>query len=347
MFCRPSLFLYAALLIAVSMPATAQEVVTGDAATPPDHRFSEAAIESEFPDSVIVETQADDTLSLESPALDSVPKPANIEPSSVIGLVIAVSGHASVITSDNPDKAVSIQTDTPINIGDTIITGADSRLHLLLIDDSTFTLGERTRLVLKEFRFEGEESITNKAHYSLDGSFLFQSGLTSDDALPPILIEMPYGSVNVKKATLWGGSLDTEYGIFVQNGQAYVQTNRGRVMLRSGIGILLHDRNAPPYRPTAWTDIQTNAATELVPLTALRDEMGNNGKSSPADIEMMRMRHQAFMDTVGTQGSVHNNGRRYINHNAPRSQIRQSVGGSSAQAIFDNWEPPNTQNITE
>jgi len=66
-----------------------------------------------------------------------------------VGFVAASVGDASLLRSDQSSWALAL-VDQDVEIGDTARTGRESALKLILVDDTSLTLGEETELVIDE-----------------------------------------------------------------------------------------------------------------------------------------------------------------------------------------------------
>ena len=79
---------------------------------------------------------------------------------SSIGIVTAVQGLVTVTDSSGTFDAVE---GTPVKLGDTIETGEEAGVKILFDDDSLFSLGDNTSVVLNEFIYTPQErkSISN------------------------------------------------------------------------------------------------------------------------------------------------------------------------------------------
>ena len=66
----------------------------------------------------------------------------------VVGKVTEIMGSA-VALQDAMPRALKV--DAPIHLGDVLSTGRGSRLHLKMIDDAEFSLGERSTFTVQEY----------------------------------------------------------------------------------------------------------------------------------------------------------------------------------------------------
>lgn len=153
-----------------------------------------------------------------------------------------------------------------VYMNDVIETGAGAKAHILFIDDTELTLGENASITVDEYVFDAEDTSANKGRFNLNGTFSFVSGLIGKRENPDVLLETPYGSIGIRGTVVWGGPLDEEYNVFVQEGAVTVATERGRVNVAAGEGTMIQGRRAIPTRAKAWGEekiARANRATGL------------------------------------------------------------------------------------
>ena len=98
------------------------------------------------------------------------------------------------------------------------------------------------------------------------GAFLYVSGLIAKKDDPDVTLETLYGSIGIRGTTVWGGNVDDQYSVFVQDGEITMQTNRARVRVRKGEGIDIRDRNSTPSRAKTWQQAKIDKAIKTVAL---------------------------------------------------------------------------------
>lgn len=182
-----------------------------------------------------------------------------------IGTFMEVEG-AAFITHAGQKTAAAV--DAPIYLGDRIETAADSKADILFIDDTDITLGENASLSIDEYVFDEDAAAgSNKGRYSLlRGAFLFTSGLMTKNPKPDVTLETGYGSIGLRGTTVWGGQLDDEYGVLVQEGEVTVTTSRGRIRVPAGTGTNIRSRDSIPTFAAAWGQEKIDRAKGMVRL---------------------------------------------------------------------------------
>ena len=69
-----------------------------------------------------------------------------------IGVAAAVHGEVAAVSTDQSER--SLKSGMPLYAGDQVKTGTDSRLQIILRDETVFTLGEDSALTLDEFVYD-------------------------------------------------------------------------------------------------------------------------------------------------------------------------------------------------
>lgn len=151
---------------------------------------------------------------------------AIVEP---VATVIEIEGDVAV--KDANGKAAKLEIDSPIFTSDEVFTGPESKALLLFIDDTQVTLGDNAEVKIKDFTFEPEDGGKKSALITfMRGSFLFVTGKIDKVMNPDVTLETPYASIGIRGTTVWGGTLDDAYNIFVQDGTVSVRNDRGAMM---------------------------------------------------------------------------------------------------------------------
>lgn len=202
-------------------------------------------------------------------ALTILPLSAHAQTNARIGSLMAVEGSVSV-KRDGKDKNETAAVAMPVYAKDLVETGARSRVLILLDDETEVTLGADSALTLDEYIFVPGAETGNKAAVSvLRGAFLYASGLIGKVARPDVVITIPYGTIGLRGTTVWGGTLDDQYGVFVADGKVSLQTKRGSAILSKGDGIDLLGANKAPNGRKVWAEEKVAMAIATV---ALKDQ---------------------------------------------------------------------------
>jgi hypothetical protein len=76
-----------------------------------------------------------------------------------IGLVVSLQGSASAVDEAGASRTLAMQSDVFLN--DTVTTGADSKLQILLNDDSIFSQGEQSEMTIDEYIYNPAQASDN------------------------------------------------------------------------------------------------------------------------------------------------------------------------------------------
>lgn len=141
----------------------------------------------------------------------------------VIATITEVEGTGAVAVAGDSGSSTAAAVNMNLHMNDTVTTGADSRISILFIDDTEITLGDNAQLRIDEYAFNPDDSSDNGAVYNfLRGTFLYVSGMIAKKPDPDVLLNTPYGSIGIRGTTVWGGDMDDEYGVLVQEGEVTV-----------------------------------------------------------------------------------------------------------------------------
>ncbi len=191
-----------------------------------------------------------------------IPAAHAAEAAQQIGTVIELEGTATR-TASALIKPLNIN--DAIYLNDSIRTFAGAKILILLIDDTEITLGDNSTLVLDRYIFDPDNATPPHATFNiLQGSFLLVSGLVSKVAAPDMKINTSYGTIGLRGTTVWGGVLDNEYGVLVQEGEVEVTNQGGTTIIPRGQGSFMRDAREKPRPPKAWAQAKTDRAVKTI-----------------------------------------------------------------------------------
>ncbi len=174
-------------------------------------------------------------------------------PPGSIGVMIQVEGDGLITRAVEPTTPLPAKPDDQIYTNDLLQTGPGGRMLVLLLDDTRFTLGENSQLRISDYAFDDKNDSGNMARFNVpQGSFMYVSGLIAKKEKPDVKITTTYGTVSIRGTTVWGGSLNEDYGFYVVDGEAIIETNRGRIRVGKDEGTTIHNINSIPKRAGLW-----------------------------------------------------------------------------------------------
>lgn len=163
-----------------------------------------------------------------------------------VGIVTAVQGDVTV--TDNAESFEAIE-GTPIKLGDTIETGAESGAKILFDDDTLFSIGEDSIIVINEFVYTPgqRKSVTNITKGKMRAIIQSVESSTTD-----IEIKTPNGVAGIKGTTLYANA-DEE--IFcLRNGTILVSDRDGNKTVTLNPDECTHIVDGEPIPPERISD---------------------------------------------------------------------------------------------
>lgn len=230
-----------------------------------------------------------------------------------IGTLLEVEGEGNLIMrAAEAGKAYPAKINDTIYTDDLIQSGPGSKILVMLIDDTRFTLGENSRLKIDEYVYDDTSDVSNMARYNvLQGVFLYTSGLVAKKANPDVKIMTGYGSIGIRGTTVWGGTIDDQYSVFVDDGEIAFETNRGRIRVMAGEGTTIRSLNSIPERARLWAPEKINSAKEKIALkdpAKVKERMAAYKQKQPEFIarhkEFMRARNQNRIENQNPRDSI-------------------------------------------
>jgi len=193
-----------------------------------------------------------------------------------IGKIVALRGNA-VIERDR--KALEAKLKDGILLVDTVATKEASKTKMLFIDDSILTVGENTRLVIKEFVYSKEDR--GRAIFNLlDGKMRSVVGKTNFEVHTPTVVAAARGTVIYFEVGMEDGKKYTL--VIALDGEVMITsvdpTISGRVVLTPGMMITVKQNEALPA--------PTHAPGEAVQAAAMTKEAARAKAESLSNLKL-------------------------------------------------------------
>jgi hypothetical protein len=178
-----------------------------------------------------------------------------------VGVAAAVRG--SVRLDREGAIGVKVESGEKVFLGDRISTAADSRLQVMLLDETVFTLGPSSTMVIDEFVYDpatGDGSLDTEL---VRGAFRFVSGRIAKRSPENMRVRLPAGTIGIR-GTMVHSSVDPDTGrsLVVLTGPGEQNTagvSPGSIavesqgvtqdVMRSGWGVEIAGFGAPPSEP--------------------------------------------------------------------------------------------------
>lgn len=111
------------------------------------------------------------------------------------GLVKSVVGSVIIIKNE---EQVPAEHNMTVFANDIIVTGADSSVGLILIDDTVLSLGAQSELVIEDYEFKPLLQHFSFIAQLVKGTFSFLTGQMADLAPEKILLKTPDATLGVR-----------------------------------------------------------------------------------------------------------------------------------------------------
>ena len=125
--------------------------------------------------------------------------PAAALPPDAIGHIQTLKGTASILRGD---KTLPVAIGVTLYSGDTIRTSKADSVGIVLTDDSTFSLGPNSEIVLKDYLFNPKEGKFSLVTRMAKGTFSYLSGIIGKLSPSSIHLELPDATIAVRGTKL-------------------------------------------------------------------------------------------------------------------------------------------------
>ncbi|MBT7360693.1 MAG: FecR domain-containing protein [Rhodospirillaceae bacterium] len=124
------------------------------------------------------------------------------------GVAAAVRGDVVLIAAApqqaNRTVGKNVQSGDPVFLGDTIETGPESGLQIMLMDETIFTIGPDAALIIDEFVYDPETSAGRVTASVLKGAFRFVSGRVAKEEPRNMNVKTPVGTIGIRGTSAAG-----------------------------------------------------------------------------------------------------------------------------------------------
>lgn len=124
--------------------------------------------------------------------------PTTVLGGEVIGKVKALRGLVSIIRDG---KTVPAFPNNVIYQSDTIITGSNGAIGILLEDNTLISMGPISRVSLDKYRFQPAKNEYAMRLHMVEGTFVYQSGLLGKLAPHAVELDTPVGRISMLKGS--------------------------------------------------------------------------------------------------------------------------------------------------
>jgi hypothetical protein len=160
-----------------------------------------------------------------------LPQISHGQSADAVGVVQRLQGHVSIV---HVGKSVDAMEGMAISLKDGLVTGAQARLQIMLIDDTQITLGENAEVVIMQYQFNpfvsGEKGMV--VVEVSKGAFLLTTGRISQLSDKRIEVKTALADLATAGAEFWAGPTGGDLeGVAVFEGSVEVSNQEGAVVL--------------------------------------------------------------------------------------------------------------------
>lgn len=213
------------------------------------------------------------------------------------GVAAAVRGDVKLVSYRTP-QAVGrdVASGDAVYLGDKVESGPRAGLQIMLLDETIFTIGPDSAIVIDRFVFDPEKSAGKVAASVVRGVFRFVSGRVAANRPSDMEIKLPNGVIGIRGTSAAGivrpGESQVvllgpgpENNVGEPGGRIVVSGAAGEVEIsRPNFGTVLSDF-APPTAPVQWTPQQMSAldgAFRPAPAQQNQEPAGQQPQSQPS-----------------------------------------------------------------
>lgn len=152
----------------------------------------------------------------------------------------------------------------PVFEDDVLTTGANSRVSMTFIDQSTLTLGADAEMVVDEFVFNRAGQKNAAVLKWAAGAFLTATGAIGKANPEAVSVRTPTVTIGIRGTQFWGGILDRDFDVLVLEGRVIVTNAAGSVELGVGETTSVASATAAPLPASVMADDRRTRAFATV-----------------------------------------------------------------------------------
>lgn len=145
-----------------------------------------------------------------------------------VAKVERIQGEAQV---DRVGQQIVLSVGGPVFEDDIIKTGAESRVSLVFVDESTLTIGADGEMVIDEFVYNKAGRRNSAVYNWAAGAFLTKTGALGKENPEAVSVRTPVVTIGIRGTQFWGGRLERDFEVLVLEGRVIVTNAAGSVEL--------------------------------------------------------------------------------------------------------------------
>jgi hypothetical protein len=119
-----------------------------------------------------------------------------------VGVVAAIKGKVEII--DKKQVGRNVESGETIFLGDEVRTGAKGQLQIMLLDETIFTIGPKSAMVIDEFVYDPKTANGKVDARIIEGAFRLITGKIGEKKPKNVSIQLPVGSVGIRGTIVYG-----------------------------------------------------------------------------------------------------------------------------------------------
>jgi hypothetical protein len=196
----------------------------------------------------------------------------NVQAAERAGVAAAVRGEVTVSGEPRPEP-VDATSGMDMLRFDRVVTDAESRMQILLLDQTNFSVGPNSELIIDEFVYDPENGTGEVAAEFVEGVFRYVSGSVGQNDPDNVEVETAAGTIGVRGTALFARKAPDGEDVFVgllgpgnannaglnRGGFTFSNAQGSTTVLRSGFGV----RATPGQAPSAPVQIPQELIASL------------------------------------------------------------------------------------
>jgi hypothetical protein len=161
-----------------------------------------------------------------------------------IGVASAVRGLVKASVPGGPAGRV-VETGKAVYARDKVVTGPDAKLQVLLLDQTSFTMGPNSEMELDEFVFDPNTSVGKVSAKITKGAFRFVTGKVARRDPAAMQVTTPVGTIGIR-GTMTAGTVDATEATIVLLGPGpnnNADEKPGGITVTNGAGSVTVDQD--------------------------------------------------------------------------------------------------------
>ena len=176
-----------------------------------------------------------------------------------VGGVARVSGTA---TGEIDGATETLSGSSTIFLDEIVATAPAARLEIVFKDETQLTLGERAKLRIDRFVYDGAR--VTRLTLAATGALRFVSSLQKASGAA-ISVRTPVATIGVRGTDFWTGPIDGAFGVLLLDGEVLVSNAAGEAVLDApGEGVNIAGPGAAPGAVTLWPQDKVERALAAV-----------------------------------------------------------------------------------